>query len=150
MEHLRPVWAEHADAGIVVRIPDVEDALEHLAVRRLGEDVFEVCCLPFSLYNVGLGDHIRVAGLSPTAPGTVADRVMYGGRYLFRVALAEDEGANMDSVASAFLSMGFLVEEYGPVLLAVDAPDKDAADALAAYLQAGQDAGDWEYETGQQ
>ena len=146
--HELPVWEDRADFDIDVRIPEDEDGLlERLSVRRVTDDLYEVCCLPFFLYDVCLGDTIRVAGLSRTTPGTVTGRVEDAGRFVFRLIL-QPSRTTMQGAASSLVSMGFLVESHGSSYLAVDAPDEEQAAFLAAYLQTGEDAGDWEYETG--
>ncbi len=150
MQHDEAVWTEFADCTVLVRIPGVDDALERLTCRKVAEDQFSVCCLPFSLYNVCLGDTIRIVGVAPETPGVISEKVEDGGRYLFRVALTEPGTTNMQSAASTFISMGHLVEVYSPMMLAVDAADDQAMQGLAAFLQMREDAGDWDYETGRQ
>lgn len=146
LQHRLPVWADRADARITVELPDVDDSLEQLVVRRVSEETFELCCLPFTLYDVSLGDIVRVAGLSASSPGRIAERVTSNGHCLFRVAITAPERVTMPSASSSFLSMGYLVEEYGTMLLAIDALDADAAQLLGAYLEERQNAGEWEFE----
>ena len=146
--HTRPAWNDRADTAIVVQIPDVDDALEQLVVRRITDEDFEVCCIPFTLYDVALGDTIRVADLSPNTPGRIVERLSWGGHFAFRVAITRPDRVDLGSAASAFLSMGNLVEEYGTMLLAIDARDESTAEFLNTYLAQRQEAGDWEYESG--
>ena len=95
-----------------------------------------------------LGAKIMVTGhpagghVSPGARGKVVNTVQASGRSLFRVALAEPSPVNMQSAASTFSSMGYLVEVYSPMMLAVDAADEQGATFLSSYLQRGEDAGE--------
>ena len=148
MEHDLPAWGDLADCEILVRIPDVDDSIERLACRRVEKNDYEVCCLPFSLYEVCLGDTIRLATPMLGQPGHISEKVADGRRYLFRVSLVQPSRVNMQSAASSLISMGHLVEVYSDMLISVDAADHDAAKSLAAYLQMQEDAGEWQYETG--
>lgn len=150
MSHEIPVWGDRSDYEIDVQVPGDEETLERLAVRRLSVAEFEICCLPFALYDVGLGDTIRVEGLTTGSPGRVTERLRDAGHFLFRVALSEPGRHQMQSAASTFLSMGYLVEVHSDTLLALDAEDATSAQLLADYLQLREDAGDWEYESGRQ
>jgi hypothetical protein len=57
--HSDPVWRERADFIIGAPVPE-EGRAEQLWARRLGEPLlFEICCIPFFLYDVALGDVIQ-------------------------------------------------------------------------------------------
>ena len=93
---------------------------------------------------------IRVEGLAPQTPGHVVGREHDAGRYLYRLALSEPGRRRMQSAASSSISMGYLGETYGDMLLAVDAADEDSATVLSRYLENGELAGEWVLETGRQ
>src|SRR5207237_9725655 len=57
--HSDPVWRERADFIIGAPLPE-EGRAEQLWARRLGEPLmFEICCIPFFLYDVALGDVLQ-------------------------------------------------------------------------------------------
>src|SRR5262245_20420281 len=65
-DHLRPIWRERANFIIHGRIEDApqgEKQQEQLWVRQVAPNEFEVCCIPFFLYNISLGDYVKTAPL---------------------------------------------------------------------------------------
>src|SRR3954453_9406655 len=56
--HAAPVWRERADFVIGARLPE-EGRAEQLWARRIEGRHFEVCCIPFFLYDVALGDVVE-------------------------------------------------------------------------------------------
>lgn len=146
MPHLHPVWSERSDHEIDLRIPDVDDALERLTVRQVSEHEFEVCCVPYALYGFALGDTIHVDGLTNESPGNVTDVTRRVGRHAYRVALYEATEENMQSLASSLASMGFLLEVWSPMMVAVDASDDHSGQVLRAFLEDGFQEERWQYE----
>lgn len=151
MEHPQAVWGARADVQIDLVIPEVGDSLERLVVRSVGTDVYEVCCLPFALYDLSLGDVVEVDGLTRRTPGTIRRVVHSSGRFLFRVVLLDGgDGDRMRSLDSTFASMGCLTEVWSPMMIAVDAEDEPKADWVVAVLDqlvSGRTLGDLTYET---
>jgi hypothetical protein len=147
MLHVEPVWGERADLQIDVVIPDVVDSLERLVARSVGADAYELCCLPFALYDLSLGDVVEVAGLTRETPGRVTRVLRPSGRFLFRVLLLEEDAVRMRSLESTFASFGCSLEGYGPLLLAVDTDDEAAADLVLGLLVQEAAQGGLEYET---
>jgi hypothetical protein len=66
-QHLAPVWRERADfiLGAIV-----EDGIsEQLWARKVDDLQFEVCCIPFWVYNISLGDRRHRRGVQRTTGG---------------------------------------------------------------------------------
>lgn len=62
MVHLHPVWRERADFILGARIPDVGDGQsywEQLWGRRVSGNRYELCCIPFFLYDLALSDVVE-------------------------------------------------------------------------------------------
>jgi hypothetical protein len=58
--HLHPVWRDRADFIIAASITGLAGARwEQLWARQLSRDEFEICCIPFFLYNLSLGDVVQ-------------------------------------------------------------------------------------------
>lgn len=144
LAHPRAVWGSRSDAAVAVTVPGEPGVLELLAVRRVAAGRYEVCCLPFLLYEICLGDVVDVDEATREITATVTD----AGRFLFRVHTFRSRGGlKARDVASQVSSLGFAFEIHGRDLVAVDA-DASRGQELADFLEAGEVRGDWEYETG--
>jgi hypothetical protein len=77
--HSDPVWRERADFIIGAPLHE-EGRAEQLWARRLDEPLlFEICCIPFFLYDVALGDVVQT-----DASSELARVVEPSGRFVFR------------------------------------------------------------------
>jgi hypothetical protein len=56
--HKEPVWRGRANFIINAKLPE-DGRFEQLWVRKVAEDAFELCCIPFFLYDVALGDVVQ-------------------------------------------------------------------------------------------
>ena len=112
----------------------------------MDESHFEVCCIPFFVYNLALGDIVET---SPSAGRKYMIRrvVRPSGRYVFRAWFGESS-ADRHEIAAALESLGALLEWSSRNLLALDARDASHATEIATFLQEHEDAGRLMYETG--
>lgn len=148
--HASPVNRERADFIINADIaePDKPRRYEQLWVRQLGEARFELCCIPFFLYDVALGDEVE------TAPRDgrryILARVLRpSGRFVFRAWFGSSTVAGArEELIGELTKAGRIFEWYSDNLLAIDAPDDAAAQALADLLAAREETGALVYETG--
>jgi hypothetical protein len=77
--HYDPVWREQADFIIGAPLPE-QGRAEQLWARQLGEPLlFEICCIPFFLYDVALGGVVQTDASYELA--CVAEP---SGRFVFR------------------------------------------------------------------
>lgn len=146
--HLEPVWRERSNFIINAELSegDRPHRFEQLFARQLGDDRFEVCCIPFFLYNVALGDVVL------TTPKEDRKYVMKGvvepsGRYVFRVWFGESFQPR-DEIAQELTELGSLIEWSSRNLLAVDAADERQAQRVADLLAEREQLGQLIYETG--
>jgi hypothetical protein len=144
--HNHPVWRDRADFIVNAALPEAE-RFEQLWCRQMSDDLFVVCCIPFFLYDVALGDTFQTA---PQASRKyVLRRVTQpSGRYVFRVHFAPSMMANRDSVAVELTKGGALMEWSSQSLLAVDARDLAHAQQIADYLHEQEERQRLIYETG--
>lgn len=144
--HEDPVWRDRAD--FIVNAPLAEDGrFEQLWCRRLSDDTFEVCCIPFFLYDVALGDTVRTEA-TKSRTYLVSKVLVASGRYVFRVHFDRSMLRHRDEVVAELMAMGALVEWSSPSMFAVDAVDADHAQRVADVLFAHEQAGRLVYETG--
>lgn len=146
--HTGPVWRDRSD--FVVNAPLAEKDLprkyEQLFVRQVTEDTFELCCIPFFLYDMSLGDVVRTVprdGRKYVVDGVVRP----SGHVTFRVWFGSTPYPR-DAVENELRALGALLEWSSANLLAVDADGDEHAQRVADYLAAGEDAGRFVYETG--
>lgn len=141
--HQEPIWRDRSNFIIAASIRDGGDVeTEQLWARRDDEGHFEICCIPFFVYDLALGDVVE------TSADYLVQRVIrQSGRYVFRVWFGESFHPR-DEVAGQLKGLGSLVEWSSPNLLAVDAVDLEHAQMVADFLVQHQDAGHLAYETG--
>jgi hypothetical protein len=139
--HEAPVWRERANFIIGAPLPE-EGRAEQLWARQLGDERFEICCIPFFVYDLALGDVVET-----DANHDVVRVVERSGRFVFRVWFGEAFHPRQE-VADELAELGALLEWSSANLLAVDAADETHAEALAAYLAEQERAGRLMYETG--
>lgn len=146
--HQDPVWRERANFIIHAELPEKDrpKRFEQLWARQLDDDRFEVCCIPFLVFNLALGD---VVVTSPKGGLVyVTEKVIVpSGRYVFRVWLGQSP-LPRDEFASELGAFGSLVEWSSSNLLAVDAADHERARLVAEFLMEREKAGLLVYETG--
>lgn len=146
--HPEPAWGDRADFVINAELEesDLPRRFEQLRVRQIGDSQFEICCIPFFLYDVSLGDVVET---EPSGGRTYMMKSVTrrSGHYTFRVWF----GASFqprDEVVDQLQTLGAVVEWSSVNLLAVDAVDLDHAQKIADYLHGEQELGNLMYETG--
>lgn len=146
--HEEPVWRDRSNFIINAELleKDRPRRFEQLFARQVSEDRFEICCIPFLLYDVALGD---VVTTSPKEERKyVVTRVVEpSGRYVFRVWFGESFHPR-DEVADELKALGALLEWSSRNLLAVDAVSQEHAQKVADFLAEREKAGQLVYETG--
>lgn len=140
--HPDPAWRQRSNFLIRANIetPETDLVAEQLWTRQLGTNEFELCCIPFFIYDIALGDVVRA-----DAEHNLTHLIRRSGRYAYRVFLRDPE-ATMTSLRETLDSLGALVEHYSASLIAVDAGDLAHAEAVVDLLQSLEDAGSIVYE----
>ena len=145
--HRSPAWRHRANFVILADIQEEGSPrrYEQLWGRQLDETRFEVCCIPFFVYDLALGDEVE-AGL----PEYVIKRVVKrSGRYTFRAWFGEsDDVGARDEVIGQVRETGCEFEWYSDKLLAVDAANDESAQRVADFLQEREQLGHLVFETG--
>lgn len=146
--HQDPVWRERSNFIINAELAEKDRPrrFEQLFAKQVGEDRFEICCIPFFVYDVALGD---VVVTSPRGGRKyVVDKVVEpSGRYVFRVWFGESFHPR-DEIAAELRALGSIIEWSSRNLLAVDAVDREHAQLVADFLAEREQAGHLVYETG--
>ncbi|MFF0163254.1 DUF4265 domain-containing protein [Streptomyces sp. NPDC005263] len=100
-----------------------EDERERMWVRPLADGKFEICCIPFRVYGMALGDVVRLH-----EGRWVENVVASSGRLVFRVFFAEPRppvtgGDSREALREAISVGGFIAEWSGDRHVAVDIPE---------------------------
>lgn len=134
--HHDPIWRDRADFILQARL-DEPESYEQLWVKRVADDEFEVCCIPFFLYDVALGDRVRSRAdgqWSHLLDSVVED----AGHYGFRAYFSSQALKERETVVAALVELGALVEFSSENMIAVDARDQAHAQIVADYLLAAE------------
>lgn len=132
--HEEPVWRERANFMIHAKLPkkDRPKRFEQLWTRQLAEDRFEVCCIPFFVLGLALGDVVATSPMEDMK--YVVDRVVArSGRHVYRVRFSPSFQPR-DEAAAELEALGSLIEWSSRDLLAVDASDSERARVVADVL----------------
>jgi hypothetical protein len=146
--HQNPVWRDRSTFIIHAELPEMDRPrrFEQLFARQIAENRFEVCCIPFFLYDMALGD-IVVTGLRGDRQYVVENVVQRSGRYVFRVWFG-DSFHPREPIVDHLRGLGSLVEWSSRNLVAVDSVDHQHAELVADFLAERETAGHLVYETG--
>jgi hypothetical protein len=149
--HQNPVWRDRANFLISARIEEggLPKRVEQLWARRIDERRFEVCCIPFFVYDVSLGDEVETAPIPTIGKQYVVGSVLRpSGHDTFRVWFGPPGSrTGADRLLTDLEACGCLHEWYSAHLLAVDAPP-GSAQRVADLLAEREAQGDLAYETG--
>jgi len=130
--HGSAFWAAKVDFIIATHIgfEDGRNQWEQIPSRRLGNERFEVCCIPFFAADLSLGDIVETDGNF-----TITSVITRSGHETCRVWLAElDEGARV-RVLDAIKPRTDMLEWSSPNLLSISIQDGTEAAALNDILQ---------------
>ncbi|SDS14914.1 protein of unknown function [Jiangella sp. DSM 45060] len=112
--------------------------------RQLEESLFEICCIPFVVYDMALGDIVEA---SPSDHYTVLRTTRHSGRYTFR-AYFGDTDHPAQAIYEQLTEAGALLEWSSPSLLAIDSADAAHAIFIAEFLGERASHGQLVYEKG--
>lgn len=144
--HTAPLWRTKADFVFGATVTDSgpgEYTAEQLWGRQIGDYVFELCCVPFLIYDLALGDVVET-----DIDYTLRRVLKPSGRYVFRVWFASSSAHDRDRVTTALSAAPIQTEWLGTNLLAIDVENRQEAATVSRLLQEHEEAGQVQYETG--
>lgn len=145
IQHPNPVWRQRADYIIAATVDDRErpGRTEQLWARALSGHQYELCCIPFFLYGLSLGDLVET-----DSDHLVSRVVERSGRATFRAVLADRTSVEgRERLIRGLEASGALVERSPTALIAIDAIPQ-VRQAVEAVLRDYERAGDLRYEDG--
>jgi hypothetical protein len=144
--HPEPVWRARANFLVAADIGGNQShrEREQLWVKQVSDFRFELCCIPFFVYDLALGDEVET-----DQHYIIRKLVRPSGHHTFRVWFGESKNpSTQEEVVDMAKGLGCEWEWSSTNLLAIDAATASLAQELADYLYARQTAGDLTYETG--
>ncbi len=110
--------------------------MEQLWLERLDGESFELCCIPFRVYGMALGDLVSVSGDGTTVTGVIRRS---GGRVL-RVLLVPGEAlkAGSNEIKREVEKLGLISEWSGDRHVAVDVPSVADISSLIGVVERGE------------
>lgn len=130
--HRQPAWGPKSNT--ILRINLAADAMpgrfEQIWAKKVGDDCFEVCCIPFFAYGIALGDLVEA-----DANFTIIQVKEKCGRRLLRFAIADERQWEAIHVAlhDWVEKRELLYEWLGARYLAVDIPPRVEIPDLSSF-----------------
>jgi hypothetical protein len=119
-------------------------AWEQLWSRKISDNYYEICCIPFFLYDISLGDEVKT-----DRDYWILEVTKRSGHFTFRVWLGNsDDYMKREDLIDTINKLGCLFEWYSSKLLAIDTPNESIARQLSGYLLEKEQSGWFTYETG--
>jgi uncharacterized protein DUF4265 len=133
--HLNPVRRPVPSFMLRAALDDVggDGDFEQIWTKRVGDDRFEVCCIPFFAYDLALGDVVRADAASGYVIQAVERR---SGNGVVRVAVKRPEDIDAVHVRLHDLlgRVEYLCEWFAPGYVAVDLESGRSHDEFFAGL----------------
>ena len=135
--HHHPAWREKADAIIHARVEHEgqREIRESLWVKHLADNHYEICCIPFFVYDLALAD--EVATRLDDAGSLLFERVLKpSGHETFWIFFNEPDSQDVRMrVYEKITGLGCIVEGYNKALLAFNAESESQARLAVASLK---------------
>lgn len=142
--HENPVWRDKANFIIRAYLEENEgrNEWEQLWGQEVAPQRCVVCCTPFFVYDVALGDEVEIDA------NFVLQRVVRSsGQVTFRVWFGGQDTTTRQELVREIEAMKPLMEWSSENLLALSVPEAEAQQ-LADYLHSREQQGLLQYETG--
>jgi len=143
--HRTPIWRDRANFVFAAHlgVKDGKNEWEQLWGQKTATHRFMLCCIPFFVQDIALGDEVE------TDADFVVQRVVHrSGQITFRVWFGGQNKATREALVREIEAMKPSMEWSSENLLALSASDEAEAQRIADYLQANEEKGLLQYETG--
>jgi hypothetical protein len=134
-QHADPAWKGRANFIIQAKVDDSDEQeiWEELFCRRIDETRLQVCCIPFFLRGVALGDEVEMR--SESGSFVFSKVLVPAGHETYQIWFGENPEKSVRMGAdSRVQEIGGLVEYFSRRLIAVDAYPEAIAKSLRSYL----------------
>lgn len=147
--HLSPVWRNQSNYiifGMIEGTEPLPKSWEQLWAKQVSENLFEICCIPFFIYDLALGDQVQTKEFADKKY-VIQKVTRRSGRRTVRVHFKKDPGKK-DELISYVMKEGCLPEWYSQNLLAIDADSSKKFEKLVKFLEEFADGSTVNFEVG--
>jgi hypothetical protein len=147
-KHPKPVWRAKANYTLIMKIDSDDDVLRHEEIwaRQVTNELFEICCIPFFIYDIHLGDIVRIR---PHGDRNIVEGTMTpSGHHTFRVWFKTFSVAAREQLLTDLRDLSCEMEWFSDELLAIDAADDLTSLQVVRMLEDLLKQGALDYETG--
>jgi hypothetical protein len=129
--HKEPVWAGRTNTIFYVETKYLEDVekWEQLWGKKTGHSTLVLCCIPFFVYDLALGDEVEL-----DSNGRFLGIVKDGGHRTYRVWFGGQTNETQERIVREITALGPFVERSSEHLIAISAPGRAMADQVVRYL----------------
>jgi len=124
--HKYPVWKDRSNYIVQARVEHDEEReiREQIWARQIEDHTFEICCIPFFVFDLALSDIVEVSGAGPEK-GLIQRVVQRSDHDTYWIYFNEKRWGNIQRSTESKIREIALFEWYGSDLLAVDVtPDQ--------------------------
>jgi hypothetical protein len=137
--HLSPAWYDRANFLVFASIPRSETLPKHweqIWALQKSSGLFEICCIPFFIYDFALGDIVETTAKAGKQY-VIQKIVKRSGHKTFRVSFIDSSYGDAKEDVLKFVKdeMDCLVEWHSVNLLAIDAPTQQITDQITDFLR---------------
>lgn len=142
--HQSPVWRDRANFVFAAHLgtKDGKNEWEQLWGQKTAPQRFVVCCIPFFVQDIALGDEIET-----DADFVLQQVIQRSDQVTFRVWFGAQDATTRQELAQEIEAMKPLMEWSSENLLALSAPEAEVQ-RFADYLHSREQQGLLQYETG--
>lgn len=115
--HREPVWRDRSNFIINAKLPE-EGHYEQLWTSQVEANRFRLCCIPFFLYDVALGDLVDTSA-HEGREYVLRNVVESSGRYVFRAFFKRQQYRFRDETVAGAEALGAVYEWSSPGLVAL-------------------------------
>lgn len=135
--HVAPTWQRMADFIILADLSEygMPNCWEQIWARKIEDDEFMICCIPFFTYGIALGDHVRTH-MSNSREYIISAMVKAKGHRVVRLWLKELDRLARIQIGRFVCDESLLTETGSADLLAIDLPDDiDKQQRVIGYFE---------------
>jgi Domain of unknown function (DUF4265) len=141
--HHHPVWRDRADAIVHARVEQAGSGYiqESLWTKKLADNRYEICCVPFFIHDLALGDEVETA-LNEVGKLTLQRVVKRSGNQTFWIWFNEPYDREVwDKAYESVARCGCPLEGYNAGLIAFSVESEEQAELALEALKEESDRG---------
>lgn len=146
--HKEPIWRDSANFLFFINIGQDKNGnneWEQSWGKKIGYNLISICNIPFFAYNLNLGDELEI-----NSENIFTKKVKSSGNSTFRIFFEVEDPEIKQKIVKELVEKKILLEWSSQNLLALNVSTEDNVKSIANYLNAREQQGLLQYETGAQ